>query len=91
MNKRSKRSRHCSLCESEIGPKEQGHVMKGKYLYYKNYALDIGEPTRRRHYVLCPACTTATAQLWGELHGRAKREANTEEEGPGEEEVPREQ
>ena len=48
--------------------------MKNKYVYYSNYALDIGNPTRRRNMILCPHCTTATAQLWGELHVQAQEE-----------------
>lgn len=41
--------------------------MKGKYVYYQSYASDIGHPSIRRRFFLCPACTTETAKLWKEL------------------------
>lgn len=65
-------TRQCDMCSKDITGREQGHVMKGKYVYYENYALDTGFPTRRRNFMFCPSCTSATAELWGVLHAESK-------------------
>lgn len=76
--KRSRRPRDCSLCGKSVGSKEQRHAMRGKFVYYDNYALDIGQPTKRRNVFLCPDCTTATARLWRAIESASEELATGE-------------
>ena len=62
MGMRGRKKRECSLCGHVVDQKETRHAMSGKFVYYNNYALEIGDPEMRRRFFYCPDCTTSHAE-----------------------------
>ena len=72
--RRGRLVRDCSFCNREVGQKEMRHAMRGKFVYYKSYRMDIGEPSFRRHFFACPDCTTEVAKLFQQLDKRGEQD-----------------